>query len=49
MSALAPLRRQSRFEQLRELGSDLLIVAAFIYAVPLVVGLGVLLVRFLTA
>jgi len=49
MSALTPIRSPSRVERLREIASDILIVAALIYTLPLLVGLGVLLVRFLTA
>ena len=49
MSALTPMRRPSRVDRLWEIASDILIVAGLIYALPLLVVLGVLLVRFLTA
>jgi hypothetical protein len=48
MSALTPIRGPSRVERLWEIASDILIVAALIYALPLLVGVSVLLVRFLS-
>ena len=48
VSALTAIRIPSRLERLWEIASDILIIAALIYGFPLVVGLGVVLVRFLT-
>ena len=49
MSEPTPIRGPSRVDRFREIGSDILIVAALIYGLPLLVGLAVLLVRLLTA
>jgi hypothetical protein len=49
VSALTPLGIPSRLEHAWEIASDILIVAALIYTLPLLVGLGVWLVRFLTS
>jgi hypothetical protein len=48
VSALTPIRTRSRLERSVEIALDILIVAVLIYALPLLVGLGVLLVRILT-
>ena len=48
MSVLTPVRIPSRLEQSWEVASDVLIVMALIYGFPLVVGLGVMVVRFLS-
>jgi hypothetical protein len=48
VSALTPIRTPSRLERSGEIALDILIVAVLIYALPLLGGLGVVLVRFLT-
>jgi hypothetical protein len=45
VSSLPPIKSLSRFQQPWEIASDLLIVALLIYGLPLLVGLGVILVR----
>ena len=47
MSTLSPVRTVSRGERCWEITSDILIIAVLIYGLPLLVGLGVVLVRFL--